>query len=251
MSIQKTTCLEMTVTALQQRWGWKALYKPNSVAARIVPHISTGFASLDAALGIGGLARGRVSELVGPASSGKTTLALQFLSQAQANGAAVGYVDQARSFDPEYAHHCGLDLTRLFIAAPYDLQETLAITEALAGSGELTALAVDSLETLWEDAAGSQQLAACLDRLVALLSHSATVLLFLHAPQIHGSPASYALAHHATTRLCVVSEQWLRRHGDTYGYKAQIEVQKNRLGPAGQLINLAIEFNSPMHGSSI
>ena len=112
MSSDKKKRLEMTVASIQQRWGWQALRKlDSSSATAAVPHISTGFPNLDQALGIGGLAKGRVSELLGPATSGKTTLALKFLVQAQANGGAVGYVDHARFFDPDYAHRCGLDLS--------------------------------------------------------------------------------------------------------------------------------------------
>jgi len=249
---EKKRRLEMTVATIQQRWGPKALHKlERSVIDADVPHISTGFPALDKALSIGGLARGRVSELLGPATSGKTTLSLKFLVQAQADGGLVGYIDHARFFDPDYAYRCGLDLSRLLIAVPYDLGEALTIAEALAGSGDLAALVFDGLDALWNDARAAPLLAASLDRLGAMLARSGTALLFLHAPLSTGSPGLSALAHHATVRLNVVRESWLRRHGDVRGYEARVEVVKNRLGPAGRAVTITIDFNGTVRGDGL
>jgi recombination protein RecA len=248
MSSEKEKRLEMTVASIQQRWGWQALRKlDSSSTAASVPHISTGFSNLDEALGIGGLAKGRISELLGPATSGKTTLALKFLVQAQANGGAVGYVDHARFFDPDYAHRCGLDLSRLLIVSPYDLEEALAMTEALVESGGLSALVFDALDALWGDTQAALLIAASLDRLVALLSRSGMAILFLHTK----SKALSALAHHATVRLCVARERWLRSHHDVRGYEARVEVQKNKLGRAGRAVTIAIRFNGTVRGDGL
>lgn len=252
MGSKKTKRLEMTVAAIQRRWGRKALHKLEGSAIKVeVPHISTGFSALDRALGIGGLAKGRVSELLGPATSGKTTLAIKFLVQAQSNAGWVGYIDHARFFDPDYAHRCGLDLSHLLIAAPYDLEEALAMTEALAGSGGLAALVFDGLDMFWADADATLRIAACLDRLVAPLARSGTAMLFLHAPAVRRSSGLSALAHHATTRLCIARERWLHRHGDIRGYEARVEVQKNRLGPAGRVVTIAIKFNGTVRGNGL
>jgi recombination protein RecA len=249
MNSDKKKRLEMTVASIQQRWGWQALRKlESSSATAAVPHISTGFPNLDEALGIGGLAKGRISELLGPATSGKTTLALKFLVQAQANGGAVGYVDHARFFDPDYAHRCGLDLSRLLIVSPYDMEEALAMTEALAESGGLSALVFDAFDALWSDAQAAFLIAACLDRLVTLLSHSGMAILFLHTSE---SEALSALAHHATARLRVVRERWLRSHRDVRGYEARVEVQKNKLGRAGRAVTIAIKFNGTVRGDGL
>ena len=129
--------LDMAVATIHRRFGARSLLKgrPASTNAGSPPHISTGFRALDRALGIGGLPRGRMCELVGPATSGKTTLALKFLAQAQAGGGQVAYVDQALYFDPDYAHRCGLDLSRLLVGTSHDLREALATIEALVRSG--------------------------------------------------------------------------------------------------------------------
>ena len=242
----------MTVATVQQRWGRRALRKLEASAATAeVPHISTGFRALDEALGIGGLAKGRVSELLGPATSGKTTLALKFLVQAQADGGCVGYVDHARFFDPDYAHRCGLDLSRLLIVTPYDLKEALAMTQALAESGGLSALVFDGLDALWSDAMATQLLAAHLDHLAALLGRSGTAVLFLRAPLTIEAPGLSALAHHASVRLHVARERWLRRHGDVRGYEARVEILKNRLGAAGRAVHITIEFNGTVHADGL
>jgi len=257
--------LDMTVAAIQRQYGPWALVKGDRSrvsGSTAVPHIPTGFPALDRALGIGGLPRGRVCELVGPATSGKTTLGLKFLAQAQASGAAkdrVGYVDQALYFDPDYAHRCGLDLSRLLIGRPQDVKEALAMTEALARSGGLAALAFDILDFTWTDPAAASLLAATFDRLTTTLARSGTVLMVLHESPAGdaghsppgGSPALSAVAHVAAVRLGVVRERWLYQGRDVRGYQARVEVLKNRLGPAGQTVSLDIEFNGTVHGNGL
>ena len=245
----------MAVASLQRRYGNLALVKgkpPTSVGTEAcVPYISTGFPDLDKALGIGGLPKGRVSEMIGPETSGKTTLALKFLEQAQRDSSQVGYIDQARFFDPDYAHRCGLDLSRLIVLAPYGLQESLAMAEALAGSGGLSALIFEGWEGFLDNLDAATQLAASLDRLVAPLARSGMALLFLHAPMTEGSTLLSSLAHHATLRLALTRENWLRRNGDVRGYKAQVEVLKNKLGPAGRVVTITIEFNGTVRGAGL
>ena len=218
--------LDTAVATIQRRFGPQALVKgkPARVTSgtAAVPHIPTGFPALDRALGTGGLPKGKVCELVGPATSGKTTLALKFLAQAQAGGGQVAYVDQALYFDPDYAHRCGVDLSHLLVGTTHDLQEALAMTEALARSGGLAALVFDALEFLWTDPVAASLLAATLNRLPAALARTGMVLLVLHelptgGSPTGGSPALSTLAHTATVRLQVVRERWLRRHGDVRG----------------------------------
>jgi recombination protein RecA len=247
--------LEMAVARVHLRFGPRSLIKgktlTTSETSTSFPHIPTGSPSLNRALGIGGLPKGRVSELVGLPTSGKTTLALKLLSQAQADGGQVAYIDQARSFDPDYAHRCGMDLSRLLVGSPLDLREALAMTESLVRSGGLSALVFDALDVLWTDPDAARHLAAFLDRLAAPLSRLGMVLLFLHASLTPESPALSALAHYATVRLQVVRERWLRRWGDIRGYKARVEVLKNRLGPAGRAVTIVIEFDGTVRGNGL
>jgi recombination protein RecA len=263
--------LDMAVAAIRLRYGPQALVKGKPPAATggvvAVPHIPTGFPPLDQALGIGGLPKGKISELVGPATSGKTTLALKFLAQAQAGGGQVGYIDQARYFDPDYAHRCDLDLSRLLVGRPYDLREALAMTESLVRSGSLSALVFDAPDFLGADSEAASHLTAFLDRLPGPLARSGMAFLFLHESPTGRSAALRqalrraqdkaqdmalsALAHYATVRLQVVRERWLRRHGDIRGYKARVEVLKNRMGPAGRAVTIAIEFNGTVRGNGL
>jgi RecA/RadA recombinase len=188
--------LDMTVATIHRRYGPWALVKGKPAKAAhstAVPHIPTGFPALDRALGIGGLPKGKVCELVGPATSGKTTLALKFLVQAQAGRGQVGYIDQALYFDPDYAYRCDLDLSRLLVGTTHDLQEALAATEALARSGGLSALVFDALDFVWTDPEAASHLAAILNRLPAALARSGTTFLVLHESATGNSPALSAL----------------------------------------------------------
>ena len=216
-----------------------------------IPHIPTGFSKLDDALGIGGLPRGRVCEILGPATSGKTTMALKFQVQAQARGSQVAYVDQALYFDPDYAHRCGLDLARLTVSRTHDMQEALAAAEALARSGALSALVFDALEIVWTDPGTAPHLAATLNRLTPFLIRSGTTLLVLHESCKGRSPALSALSHCAAVRLKVVRERWLHHYQDVRGYEARVEVLKNKLGPAGRTAAIAIEFNGTVRGNGL
>jgi recombination protein RecA len=247
--------LEMAVAHIQHRFGHRSLVKGQlpTVASPIsaIPHVSTGFPKLDRALNIGGLPKGKVSELVGLPTSGKMTMVLKFLAQAQANGGQVAYIDQARFFDPDYAHRCGLDLSRVLVGSPYDFQEALAMAEALAQSGSLSALVFDTLDVFWADPEAVQHLTALLNRLIASMAHSGMVLLFLHAVSADGTLAIPSLAHHASVRLQIIREQWLRHHGDIRGYEARVEVLKNRFGPAGCSVTLQIRFNGTVQGNGL
>jgi recombination protein RecA len=249
--------LEMAVTHIHRRFGPRSLVKgrlPTTDGfASPVPHIPTGFPALDRALGIGGLPQGRITELIGFGTAGKTTLALKFLAQAQAAGHQVGYVDQARYFDPDYAHRCGLDLSRLLVGTPYGLQEALDMTQALVQSKSLSALVFDALDVFWVNAASAQRLTALLNRLTPTLARSGTALLFLRASISNDAADLPGLAHHAAIRLQLARERWLRRrgHNDVRGYETRVEILKNQLGPAGRAVKVAIDFNGTVRGNGL
>jgi recombination protein RecA len=249
--------LDAAVAAIHRRYGPRALFQGKPVGAAAegspVPHVSTGCPALDEALGIGGLPRGTVCELVGPATPGKTTLALKFLAQAQAGGGQAAYIDQALYFDPDYAHRCAVDLSRLVVGTTHDLDEALAATEALARSGGLAALVFDAFDFLWTDAQAAARLEATLNRLPVVLARSGTILLVLHESSGGTSPALSALAHYAAVRLRVVRERWLEHRGDVRGYAARVEVLKNRAapGPLPGAVTITIEFNGTVRGKGL
>jgi recombination protein RecA len=202
-------------------------------------------------LDIGGLPKGKITELVGLATSGKTTLALKFLVQAQGGRQQVGYIDQARYFDPDYAHRCGLDLSRLLVGSPCDVTETLSMVEALVSNGGLAALVLDTVDFLWADVRATQQLGASLGRISAPLARSGMVFVFLHDPLVGEAPALSVLRHYASIRLQVAHETWRHSYGDVRGYRARIKVLKNRFGPAGRETTIDIKFNGTVQGDGL
>ncbi len=256
--------MDAAVAAIQGRYGPWTLVKGSSATTRplepraaiAVPHVPTGFSELDRVLSIGGLPKGRVCEVMGPATSGKTTLALKLLAQAQKGsssqfGDRVGYIDQALYFDPDYAHRCGLDLSRFLVIATHDLQEALVTMESLVCTGGLSVLVLDTLDFLWTDLQSASSLEATLNRLSAPLARSGTILLVLHESPDDRSPALSALAHYAAVRLRVTREDWVMRHGDVRGYKARVEVLKNKMGPAGRVASITIEFNGTVRSNGL
>jgi recombination protein RecA len=247
---QRRRQLDSAIAAIQQRYGVRAVTRGRAISPPVA-YIPTGFPALDQALGLGGLPRGHVCELVGPATSGKTTLALKFLAQAQAAGArglgTVGYIDQALYFDPDYAYRCGVDLSRLLVGTAHDLREALATTEALAHGGSLSALVLDVLDFLWADSAAAPCLAATFDRLPAFLERSHTALLVLRESAAQSVPA----LHQAAVRLHIVRERWIERYGDVRGYEARVDILRNRFGPEGRQVKIEIEFNGTVQGDGL
>jgi len=248
---RKQVRLDAAVAAIRRRYGPWSVVQGRPARMTGVPHISTGFPALDRVLEIGGLPRGKISEMVGPATSGKTTLALKFLAQAQEDGGEVAYIDQALYFDADYAHRCGLDFSRFWVGATHDLLEALATVEAMARSGGLAAVVLDVVDLAWTDSQAGQALAATLNRLPAALGRAGLALLVLHESQAGGSPALSALAHNAAVRLRVTRERWIQKQGDVRGYEARVEVLKNQLGPTGSAVTLAIEFNGTVRGHGL
>ena len=239
--------LNAAIATIQRRYGTWALVQGKPVTAgsgtATIPHIPTSFSPLDRALDIGGLPKGRLSELFGPATSGKTTLALRLLAQAQKDGGQVGYIDQALYFDPDYAHRCGLDLSRLLVGPIQDLETALVTMEALVRSGSLSALVLDTWDCLWTDREAVSRLTTTLNHLPAFLARSGTLLLVLRESSTNSSPALSALAHYATVRMEIAREGWLYHYGDIRGYTARVKVLKNRMGPAGRIATIDIELN--------
>ena len=257
MSSRKKTTLEMTVAAVQLRWGPRALRRLGKDAARPeVPHIPTGFTSLDNALGIGGIPRGRITEILGVPTSGMTTLALKILANAQSVGDTAVYVDLAHTFDPDYAGRCGVNVKRLLLARPHDSRQALDIVYTLVTRGGVGVLLFDAVTDLFMVARGAWRPINVLQRLVATLAQSPTVLLFL-TPLLFGDatsgehyPDGFALPHVAAVRLLLERQQWIRRRQDVRGYRAQVTVLKNRLGASGKRVTIAITFNGTVQGDA-
>lgn len=246
-SSKKKLNLDKTIASLQERWGNKAVRPLKEIGREAFPHIPTGFSALDEALGIGGLPRGRISEIIGTPTSGMVTLALRVLAKAQEKAEVGVYVDSTLTFDPDYASRCGLILNRLILVRPEDLHQGLAIMQDFVLGGGLSVLVFDTPLTSSNERQTAQAVARTLDRLIAPLSKTECALLMLTALPI-GQPslASYShqttLPHYASVRLFVERERWLYRQHDIQGYQAQITIVKNKLGPVNRPVSISLTF---------
>jgi recombination protein RecA len=209
---------------------------------------------LDKALTIGGLPRGRISEISGVPTSGMATVALKIIAQDQSQSSAGGaiYIDPAHTFDPEYAVRCGLELSQLILVRPYDMEQALTILADFILSGGVSCLVFDAPASVVTDAQPAQVLSTNLGRLIAPLSQSGCVLLFLTSLPAGTDPETAksllssvgsALPHYASVRLHIQRERWIYRKRDIRGYQAQVAVIKNKLGPAGQEATIEIIFD--------
>jgi recombination protein RecA len=204
--------------------------------------ISTGFVSLDRVLGVGGLPKGRISEVLGRPNSGKDVLALKFLAQAQAAG-KVDYINLSGSFDPTLARRCGLDLSRFTLGQPRDLEEALTMIEAVIRMGGPAALALDATNTLWANSDDTRCVATFLHRLTAPLARARTA--FLVVSSFTGLPG---FATFADVRLQVTHRRWIEEEGDVRGRQANVQVLKNRFAPPGGSVVLSMRFDEIVHG---
>ena len=245
--------LDAVVARLQLQYGPCAIRKAAAAPPAPVAHISTTFPDLDAALGIGGLPRGRITEIIGPATSGKVTLAAKVLSAAQRDKEAlVAWLDLSNSCDPDYLHRCGLDLDRLLIVRPRDAADALAITRHLVESKALAALVFESMPISGPglaDLASIDQgiLTGTLERLAAAVTLNECVVIFLTEPHAQ----SRTLAHGATVRLAIRRERWITRGPDVRGYEGQVEIVKHKLGRAGAVTPIRIIFNGTVRGEGL
>lgn len=244
----RQAALQQLIATVQRRWGAHALRLLGEEAAPAVAVLPTGFAALDAALGIGGMPRGRLTELLGTPTSGATTLALTLLARAQAAGDLAGYVDLSRTFDAEIAALLGVDLAALLLVRPVSAADALEIILALAGSGGLGALVVDSLALLQSKHQDAMLLEQALRGLPATLSASPTALVAL-TPLPYTPAFTRAIAftgsfvgHAAALRLHIAREAWLTAEHGPPGCHARVSVLKHQLAPAGGDAQVLISF---------
>lgn len=236
--------LDIVVAGLQRQYGPRAVHRAAGRPAEPIPCIATTFPELDAALGSygsGGLPRGRISEIIGPATSGKVTLAAKVLAAAQRErDAIVAWLDLGRTCDPDYLDRCGLDLDRLLIVHPRDGADALAIALHLVESNTLAALVFDGLADLST---------GVLERLATVVTQTQTAVLFLTEPVAQ----SRTLAHVATVRLVIRRERWITQgsQGDVRGYEGAVEVLKHKLGRAGARAPIRITFNGTVRGDGL
>lgn len=234
MNPNKKQRLEEAIVAIRRQHGEDAL-RPlgDSGAGSAIPHLATGFATLDRALVIGGLPKGHLTQIGGIPTSGAVTLACKVL--AQVADQAVVYIDLPHTFDADYVARCGVDTENLLLIQPPSLDHALETLTTLVDTAAAGVLVLNTL------AANQRVTTATLNRLMSALHRSGCALMLL-------GQAGTPLSEKAAVRLHLQRVRWLRQRQDVNGYRTQVRVLKNQWGRSGQSVYLSIGFSTVVHG---
>ncbi len=252
MAVDKSKALDTALAQIEKQFGKGAVMRLGQNQAMQVEAISTGSFSLDMALGIGGLPRGRIVEVYGPESSGKTTLALHCIAQGQKNGGYAAFIDVEHALDPIYARALGVDVDALLVSQPDTGEQALEITEALVRSGAIDVIVVDSVAALVPRAeiegemgdshVGLQArlMSQALRKLAGAISKSNCVAIFINQLRekvgvIYGSPevtpGGRALKFYASVRIDIRKTETLKNGTEQIGSRTRAKVVKNKIAP--------------------
>ncbi len=249
---EKKKALEAAMSQIEKQYGKGSVMKLGEFKAMEVEAIPTGALSLDIALGIGGLPRGRIIEIFGPESSGKTTLALHVIAEAQKQGGEVAFIDAEHALDPVYSKKLGVDIDNLIVAQPDTGEQALEITESLVRSGALDVIVVDSVAALVPKAEidgdmgdshmglQARLMSQALRKLAGAINKSKTVLIFINQLRekigvMFGNPETTtggrALKFYASVRLDIRKIENIKQDGEIKGSRTRVKVVKNKVAP--------------------
>ena len=251
--MEKQKALEMALSQIEKQFGKGAVMKLGDASSKIaVSTIPSGCLELDFALGVGGIPRGRIVEIYGPESSGKTTMALHIIAEAQKLGGTAAFIDAEHALDPVYAKNLGVDVDELYISQPDTGEQALEITEALVRSGAMDAVVIDSVAALVPKAeiegdmgdahVGLQArlMSQALRKLAGVISKSNTIVVFINQLRekvgvMFGNPETTtggkALKFYASIRLDVRKIDTIKNGADIVGNRTRIKVVKNKVAP--------------------
>lgn len=249
----KKKALDAAIAKLEKDFGKGTVMKLGDPAAQVsVETIPTGSLSLDIALGLGGVPRGRVVEIYGPESSGKTTVALHMISEVQKRGGIAGFIDAEHALDPVYARNIGVDIDELYISQPDSGDQALEITETMVRSGAIDIIVVDSVAALvpkqeiegdmGDTHVGLQArlMSQALRKLTPVISKSNCVVIFINQLRekvgiMFGNPevttGGRALKFYSSVRMDVRRIESLKQGGEVIGNRVRIKVVKNKIAP--------------------
>ena len=251
-NVEKKKALEAAMSQIEKQFGKGSVMKLGEFKAMEIEAIPTGALSLDMALGIGGVPRGRIIEVFGPESSGKTTLALHVIAEAQKMGGEAAFIDAEHALDPVYAKKLGVDIDNLIVSQPDTGEQALEITESLVRSGALDVVVVDSVAALVPKAeidgdmgdshVGLQArlMSQALRKLASVINKSKSVIVFINQLRekigvMFGNPETTpggrALKFYSSVRLDIRKIETMKQDGEVVGNRAKVKVVKNKVAP--------------------
>ena len=249
---EKKKALEMAMSQIEKQFGKGSVMKLGEFKAMEIEAIPTGALSLDIALGIGGVPRGRIIEIYGPESSGKTTLALHVIAEAQKMGGEAAFIDAEHALDPVYAKKLGVDIDNLIVSQPDTGEQALEITESLVRSGALDVIVVDSVAALVPKAEidgdmgdshmglQARLMSQALRKLAGAINKSKTVLIFINQLRekigvMFGNPETTtggrALKFYASVRMDIRKIENIKQDGEFKGSRVRVKIVKNKVAP--------------------
>ena len=249
---EKKKALETAISVIEQKYGKGAIMKLGSNSTMDIEAIPTGSMTLDLALGIGGIPRGRIVELYGPESSGKTTVALHCIAETQKMGGEVAFIDVEHALDPVYAAKLGVDIDNLLVSQPDSGEQALEIAEALARSGAIDCIVIDSVAAMVTKAeidgdmgdthVGqlARLMSQAMRKLTAVLSKSNCAAIFINQIRekigvIYGNPETTpggrALKFYASVRMDVRKGEAIKNGSEIIGNRTRVKIVKNKVAP--------------------
>ena len=267
----KNEAIEAITDQINKKYGAGSFMRLGSNKTVNVDVISTGALTLDHALGVGGIPRGRITEIYGHEASGKTTLTLHVIAEAQKAGGYAAFIDAEHALDPTYASALGVDINNLYISQPNSGEEALEILEKVVSSTAFDIVVVDSVAALVSRAelAGdigdahialqARLMSHALRKLTAIISNTNTAVIFINQLRQNIATTGYgagptetttggkALKFYSSVRLDIRRTEWIKKGDETIGHKVKIKVVKNKLSAPFKVVNLEIIFG---HGIS-